>query len=87
MAEVQPQVLDGVRQAAAVHPVASGMAADGGQLLRGHAGEQRLGVCQEADEARAKFGPGGQRGELGVAVALDGAIADAADVPTTRQTR
>ncbi len=33
VAEMQSQVLDGVRQAAAVHAVARGVAADGGQLL------------------------------------------------------
>src|SRR5258705_6105202 len=38
MAEVQAQVLDGVRQAAPAHTVAGRMPADGGQLLRGLAG-------------------------------------------------
>ena len=53
VSEMESQVLDGVRQAAAIHPVACRMAADGGQLLGRHAGQQRLGLFEEDNEARA----------------------------------
>src|SRR5260370_14343864 len=46
MAEVQPQVLDGMRQAAALHAVARRIPADSGQLLGGLACQPRLRAAQ-----------------------------------------
>ena len=80
-AEVQPQMLDGMRQAAAVHAVARRMPADGGEAPRVHASEQGFGVGRKLTKRGRISAQTCARGELGVAVALERRVADAAQHP------
>src|SRR5262249_25420631 len=81
MPQMQPQVLDGVNKTSAVHSISGRVATELTKLLCRQASQQCVGMLKKRLKTWSQFAPGAIHLKLSVAVALNGAVTDAAKYP------